>query len=257
VADRQATLASTPAGTPQPVGVAGHWRLIFDDEFNDRSLDLRKWQPNWLGPTESAVTPPVTRFDLNCVAPTQVSEGGGAVSLSAAARSCTVGRDHHYHYASGLINTARSFTFTFGYLEARIYVPADSTGQPVDFPAFWATGTGPWPASGELDVMETLRGCGPGPAFHFHSGAGASGACIPAATSPGWHVFAAHWSRGAVSYLYDGRPVGTITRGITSKPMYLVLNNSVDPTYGASSAPSSMMVDYVRVWQSPVPAGAR
>jgi hypothetical protein len=39
--------------------------------------------------------------------------------------------------------------------------------------------------------------------------------------------------------------------------MYLVLNNSVDPTYGASSAPSSMMVDYVRVWQSPVPAGAR
>ena len=32
--------------------------------------------------------------------------------------------------------------------------------------------------------------------------------------------------------------------------MYLVLNNSVDPSYGGtSSAPATMLVDWVRVYQ--------
>lgn len=242
-------IAPPTSGTPQPLGVPGSWTLRFDDEFNGRSLDLAKWQPNWLGPTARAITPPVTEFDLNCMAPAQVTEMGGHLVLAAASRACEVAGGHRYRYASGLINTRSSFRFTYGFLEARIYVPPAPGGGPADFPAFWATGVGPWPRSGELDVMEVLRGCGPGIGFHFHSATGSSGGCAPAADAVGWHVYGALWEKGAVSFYYDGELVGRLTRGITAAPMYLVLDNSVDPHYGAHSEPTEMLVDYVRVWQ--------
>ena len=44
--------------------------LLFDDEFNGTSLDLSKWQPNWLtaenGPS---ITKPVNTEELSCYAP--------------------------------------------------------------------------------------------------------------------------------------------------------------------------------------------
>ena len=61
-------------------------------------------------------------------------------------------------------------------------------------------------------------------------------------------------SPAAITFYYDGQRVGQLTSGITHRPMYLVLNNSIDPTYGgSSSAPATMLVDWVRVWQRPRP----
>ena len=51
-----------------------------------------------------------------------------------------------------------------------------------------------------------------------------------------------------MTYFYDGVQVGRITSGVTSSPMYLVLNlglsSQVSPPV---SVPSEMLVDYVRV----------
>ena len=47
-----------------------------------------------------------------------------------------------------------------------------------------------------------------------------------------------------------GLQVGQVTTGITGAPMYLVLNNSIDPTWGGPTlVPADLQVDYVRVWQ--------
>lgn len=233
----------------QPLGVPGSWRLRFDDEFSGRRLDLHRWQPNWLGASPDTVTPPVTRFDLNCVAPAASTESDGRLTLTATVRGCSAGAGRAYRYVSALINTRSTFHFRYGFLEARIYVPAGADGRPVDFPAFWANGLGHWPSSGELDVMETLRGCGPGPAYHFHSSGLSAGGCAPAADAVGWHTYGALWEPGVVSFYYDGQPVGSVSGAVTSDPMYLVLDNSVDPVYGGQSAAARMLVDYVRVWQ--------
>jgi beta-glucanase (GH16 family) len=227
------------------------WRLRFEDEFNGASLNLHKWQPNWLGADPGATTPPDNRRDLNCVAPGQVKQADGLLGLAATPRRCRI-RRRVYRFTSGLINTSQTFHFTYGLLAARIFIPPTRNHTPANFPAFWALGSGPTKAAGELDVMEALRGCGPGLGWHFHGELGAPGACVALAHPSGWHVFAADWEPGQVTFYYDGQRVGQLTSGITHRPMYLVLNNSIDPTYGGSSrAPATMLVDWVRVWQRP------
>jgi beta-glucanase (GH16 family) len=114
-----------------------------------------------------------------------------------------------------------------------------------NWPAFWANGTGQWPVTGELNVMEGLggRAC-----WHFHSSSGGPGDCAALASPSGWHTFAADWRAGSVTYFYDGVQVGRITSGITSAPMYLVLNLGVSSLKSPPvTLPSEMLVDYVRV----------
>jgi beta-glucanase (GH16 family) len=253
-----------------PLGVPGPWTLRFDDEFSGTSLDLSKWNPSWYGSTTTLPSMPVVPQDLSCNAPSALTESAGALSIKASAQPCTTDNGHSFSYTGGLINTWNKFEFTYGYMEARMYIPAGANGQPVDTVDFWADGTGQWPSTGELDVMEVLGGCGTagqaGLAYHFHSPSGAPGQCVPLPNPTGWHTFGADWQPGSVTYYYDGTPVGHITTGITGAPMYLILSNGVDPTWGGpTSVPSTALVDYVRVWQSspattrevprPVPAG--
>lgn len=234
----------------RPLGVGGRWRLIFDEEFNGGRLNLRRWQPNWLGAHSTAVTASPNSDDINCVLPGQATVGGGALALTTAQRPCRAGDGTTYRYASGLVTTRRSFHFTYGYVEARVFLPSRG-GHLVNFPAVWADGDH-WPRTGELDVMEVLSDCGPGLGYHFHSPAGAPGGCAAVRHPGGWHTVGADWRPGHVTVYYDGRRVGQISSGITGAPMYLILDNNVDPTRGGPSvAGARMLVDYVRVWQHP------
>jgi beta-glucanase (GH16 family) len=243
------------SGTPQPLGVTGQWSLSFDDEFNGGSLDLNNWNPNWFGTSTTLPSDPVGSSEQDCPSPSQLSEGAGDLSLGVAAGPCTTDNGKVYPYSGSLINTYGKFTFTYGFLEARVYVPSTSDGQLVNTLSFWADGTGNWPQTGELDVMEVLSGCGPngsaGLAYHFHSDAGSPGACVPMSNPSGWHTFGADWQPGSVTYYYDGKTVGEIRSGITGSPMFLVLGQGVNPnTGGPTMAPSSALVDYVRVWHA-------
>ena len=142
------------------------------------------------------------------------------------------------------INPRGLLTFTYGKIEARIWVPPGAAGV-ANWPAFWANGTGTWPITGELDVMEGLEGhtC-----FHFHSTLGGPGGCAPLASPSGWHTYAADWEPGSVTYFYDGVQVGRVTSGITASPMYLILNLAVSPSISPPvQLPSEMLVDWVRV----------
>jgi hypothetical protein len=96
---------------------------------------------------------------------------------------------------------------------------------------------------GEDDVIEALNGSA---CWHFHDRDSESGGC-DAAIKPGWHTVASDWQKGSVTFYYDGRKVGSITSGITSAPMFLLLDNT---TRTVSAISDSMRVQYVRVWQS-------
>ncbi|MFD1675628.1 glycoside hydrolase family 16 protein [Alicyclobacillus fodiniaquatilis] len=139
----------------------------------------------------------------------------------------------------------KGFQFTYGYVEARIYLPG-SGSQIANWPAFWTDGQS-WPTDGEMDIMEGLSGSA---AYHFHSDAGGPGANVPG-NYTGWHTFAADWEPGSVTYYYDGRKVGQLSSGITSAPMYLIIENSAQEFDGPSVQPSVMKVAWVRVWQKP------
>lgn len=217
--------------------------VIFQDQFNGTGLDRTKWRPNWVGANDNSVTKPVNTQEQSCYDPAQVSVGGGVLHLRAASRPCLASNGVTYPFASGLVESNHKFTFTYGRMEARIWLPPGS-GPVRNWPAFWANGTGQWPTTGELNVVEGLQGDA---CWHFHSSSGGPGGCAPLANPAGWHTFAADWRPGVVTYFYDGVQVGRITSGITGAPMYLVLNLGVSSLKGPVSLPSEMLVDYVRV----------
>ncbi|RKP54352.1 glycosyl hydrolase family protein [Cohnella endophytica] len=234
---------TAPDSTPMPTGISGSWNLVFSDDFNGTTLDSAIWNSNWFGAT-GQITPPVNSYELAAFDPARVSVGSGSLSLSAISSPVTISGTT-YPYRSGLINTNGHKQFTYGAFEARIYLPASSTGVIANWPAFWADGQN-WPTDGEMDIMEGLGGQA---AYHFISSSGNPGASV-SGDYTGWHTFGADWEPGIVKYYYDGVLVGTLTSGITSTPMYLILDYAVGTPYGGPTViPNTMKVDYVRVWQ--------
>jgi len=233
--------APAAAGVPGPPGDPASWNQVFDDEFDGSSLDTSKWSTGWYG---SGVTAPVNSEELECYDPAQVVEGSGELDLNLIASPESCGGQTR-PYTSGLISTAGKFTYTYGYVEVRAWLPGSGTIN--DWPGIWADGQS-WPTDGELDVVEGLGGQA---CWHFHDPLGAPGGCAAGSSyTGGWHTYGADWEPGSVTYYYDGTVVGTITTGVTSAPMYLILDLAADNTYGGPlAAPATMRVDYVRVWQ--------
>jgi beta-glucanase (GH16 family) len=230
---------------PQPVGVAGNWSLVLDSEFGGKSLNTKVWRTGWLG---SSVEMNPSQED--CYSPNNiVFPGDGTLHLNVTAEPSSCGG--LTEPATGaLINTdpafgppGGGFQYTYGFLEARIYLPADGT-QIADWPGFWADGQ-TWPQDGEDDIMEGLKGVA---CATFHDPLGPTRLCDKY-LAPGWHTFASDWEPGSITYYYDGAPIGTVTTGVTSAPMFIILDNTVHANEPTVTEPDSMQVQYVRVWQ--------
>jgi beta-glucanase (GH16 family) len=223
-----------------PNGPSGTWKLTFEDEFSGSSLDTARWSTGWLA---SGITQPVNPEELECYDPAQVTVVNGELDLKAIGKSESCGGATR-PYASGMVNSNGKYNFTYGYTEARLWT--DGTTQISDWPAFWSDGQN-WPADGEIDTLEGLSGQA---CWHFHDTGGASGGCAAGNYAGGWHTFGADWEPNSITFYYDGVQVGRITAGVTSSPMYLILNLAVDSTYGGPiQIPGTLRVDYVRVWQ--------
>ncbi len=247
-----------PAPKPPAPKIAadpGDWVLKFDDEFNGTQLDTANWSTGWLA---SGITGPVNSTEEECYDPAQVTESGGTLNLNLITKSESCGIADPV-YASGIVNTAGKFSYTYGFVQTRVWLPA-ATGQPgeiADWPGVWTDGQN-WPADGENDIVEGIGGQA---CSHFHSAVSPSGvgASRGAAKRPdlsgcasgdyaGWHTFGADWEPGSVTYYYDGKNVGSVTTGITSAPMFLIIDYAAGPPF---QSPSTMKIDYVRVWQRP------
>ena len=206
-----------------PVWATFTHRCLFKDDFNGSGLDHSKWQPNWFGATDEQVThlPAQPGLSGACADPAQVSQpGDGSLHLSTAMRTCHAETtDQWFAWAAGNVSTNSRFKFTYGRLEARMWLPPD--GGPVhNWPAFWATGNH-WPEDGEIDVVEGSNGktC-----WHFHADpepADDPGKCVSLPNPSGWHTFMANWTPTRIDYYYDNKLVGSVTSGVTGSPMII------------------------------------
>jgi len=173
-------------------------------------------------------------------------------------------------FTSGRLDTQGKISFKYGFIEARIKMPAGSG----TWPAFWMLGDNinqvGWPYSGEMDIVEihSDRPTITTSATHFSATDTPNTCCgnhrfvfdektVGVDVSSGFHTYAIAWLPDSISYYFDGRIVGEATRSRVSgkwafnEKFFLILNNAVG-SFGGSWAnlqSSTMSIDWVRSYQ--------
>ncbi len=262
--------------TPPPAPPAPDFtRLAWSDEFNGTNgstPDPAKWTPE-VGP---GVNNELQYYANNDNARL---DGGGNLVIqarrevtpgSACPPDPNSGGSTTCQYTSGRLNTAGKFEFAYGRVEARIRV---SSTQGL-WPAFWMLGANffqgrPWPASGEIDILEHI-GREPNLVYStLHApayfGAGGFGAPLDLGTAVNgaFHVFAVEWDATRMRFFVDGTNFFTVDREVLEQtrgpwvydhPFFLIINNAVGgdwpgPPGAGTQLPQNMLIDYIRVYR--------
>ena len=223
--------------------VNSSFKLVLDDEFNGTSLDTSVWSPGWFLQGGSGLSGPVNTAETAVYNSNLVSVSGGDLHLGLISSPATR-NGKTYQYQGSLVQE-NGWKFSYGYFEARVYLPASSPGVIANWPAWWLDGQS-WPTDGEIDVVEGLQG---GAWSTFHNSAGAQGNQA-SGDFTGWHVFGVNWQPGKIDFYYDGKLQHTVTSGVTSSPEQMIFDNTIGQWGGPLLTPSDMMVDYVHVYQN-------
>ena len=234
------------SGLPQnDIPVKGY-RLVWNDEFNGKTLDSSKWIYRGLGKRDDAyMTRKAVRLDGNGFLIIEASRSGDSV-------------------LTGMIGTNGLFETTYGYFECR----ASLTGTNGLFPAFWLQsprigheGGSPETNGAELDIFEyfpNLRKDAVAHTLHY-GGYGAShkvsgpvwGTLHPA--KDGFHTFGLEWTPAGYTTFVDGVRTFTGNTLISRVPEFIILSLGVNKMAAGpldrTGLPDRFVVDYVRVYK--------
>jgi beta-glucanase (GH16 family) len=255
-------LLVAPKSGASPPPIPGRWALTLNDEFT--SLDTARWVQRywWNGDTfwptdERQVYSPANVAANGSLALTARRESG----LRNFAGSPVNSTGETFCCSSGVVSsggikgvTPIGYAFTYGYVEARIWVPSGAG----TWSGFWMLPTS-YDDSDEIDVMEVLGRQSEVLHMHYRSSTGTHGQAY-AATSPlseGWHTYGLHWEPGTLVWYLDGVPRFSHTGSdVASHPHYILFNLAIGGSRSWGGAvsdstpfPSSMRIDWVRVWQ--------
>ncbi len=263
---------TVPAGPPPKAA----WTQVWSDEFDGFAgarIDSTKWSYDvGDGCAQNNCGWGNTEKEYYSSLPTNIALNGQG-QLMITARIAPAGLHCYYGpclYTSGKITTRGKMLAEPGRVEARIRL---APGQGL-WPAFWMLGGGspgtPWPASGELDIMEN-KGSEPTISSSAIHGPGYSGETPFAhrnrlsrgSLTNDFHVFAIEWdSLGAKFYVDDFAHYSVrrdalqrYGRSILDQPFFLILNFAVGGHFDGDPRsdgifPATMLVDYVRVYKA-------
>lgn len=229
-------------------------KLVWNDEFDGTTLDDKNWtmEEGYIANNELQNYQKSGNHEVS----------GGILKITAR----KVNEDKKFgSYTSARMITHGKREFTYGRIEARMKLPK-GTGT---WPAFWMLGSSifnstPWPACGEIDIMEHV-GYDPG-VIHgsLHSatfsGADSKSGVQKITDEDNWHVYGVNWSADQISFYIDDHTKPYFTFPIDNtmpynKPNFIILNLAIGGDWGGlngvnnSTFPVVMEVDYVRVYQ--------
>jgi len=281
--EAEAAAAKAEAEKPKVQGlVIGN--LLWSDDFKgskDSSINSKNWSARNCHRTPSGMGGGAC-FDSEVVyyAPSAIkldgSQDGAAVisttriagPLPSDAGKCLTS---YCAFVSGRFDTHGKVAFQYGFIEARIKMPAGSGNHP----AFWMLGDNinqvGWPTSGEMDITE-IRGNDPyttTSATHYTTSYLPNTCCfnhsykvaslgVGADVSAGFHTYAVAWLPDSISYYVDNRLISTTTpqnlggHWSFNDKFFLILNNAVSASFSGSWAnlqSSTMTIDWVRSYQ--------
>lgn len=149
--------------TAPTASVDAQWELVWADEFDGDALDLSKWAPEescWGGGNDERQCYTDRQENI------EVSDGllrlkGRKEQFTGPLRPPEIADDPNpartQEYTSGKVRSKGLAAWKYGRIEVRAKVPA---GQGL-WPAVWMMpdepAYGPWPLSGEIDILETVN----------------------------------------------------------------------------------------------------
>jgi beta-glucanase (GH16 family) len=245
--------------------------LVWADEFDvDGAPDSQKWNFE-LGDGTTQGIPGWGNNELQYYTdrPENVKVENGMLVITARQESF-----EGSNYTSARLTTQGLLEQQYGRFEARIKLPY---GQGY-WPAFWLLGNdcdqNPWPACGEIDIMEyvgdeptTTFSTIHGPNYNAGESISKEYTLENNRFDTDFHVFGVEWSPNQINFYVDDVLYHTLTpqdvddetegEGVwvfNDRPFYIILNLAVGGTLpGNPNAetvfPQSMIVDYVRVYE--------
>jgi beta-glucanase (GH16 family) len=233
----------------------GH--LLFNERFDGTTLDANHWSPCYHWATAGCTN--LSNHELEWYVPEQVKVSDGLLTLEAAQRPVTGLDNKPFGYVSGLISGMSPdrtlFSFRYGYVESRVRIPK---GRGL-WSALWMLPT-TRQSQPELDVFETI-GEQPG-VVHMHTHWLENGKDRQRGhrfygddLSLGWHTYGLEWKPDSLTWYVDDVARWRVTdpAQIPQEDMYLIANLAVggrftDTPDRNTPFPSSLKVDYIRVW---------
>jgi beta-glucanase (GH16 family) len=245
---------TTTKPTQVPDTDVDYTNLVWFDEFNtDGAPDAAKWGYN-LGTGDNGWGNNEKQNYTNSA--TNVIVQGGSLKITAKKES-----SGGEAYSSARLVSDNKFKFKYGKIEVRAKLP---TGAGT-WPAIWMLGqnyaTNPWPACGEIDIMEhvgnnqnVIHGT-----LHYpgrFGGSADTGSKTIANVSTEFHVYKAVWSPASIKIYADETLIHSVANSASlpfNSDFFLILNVAMGGNLGGNIDPaftqSSMEIDYVRVYQ--------
>lgn len=253
------------------------WKLIWNDEFNGKTLDRTKWDFQ-IGTGSQYGLNGWGNDELQYYTEDNISFEKGKLVIEARKEN-----KNGMGYTSSRIRTVKDdgtdlFTTTFGRIEAKIKLPK---GDGI-WPAFWmlpATDKyGVWASSGEIDILEA-KGRLPNRTYgNLHFGQPWPGNKYTGDMykfqegdfSEDFHIYALEWEPGVLRWYVDENKFYETSNwfGMAldadepypypapfDAPFYILLNLAVGGTFddyrspADYEVPAKMYVDYVRVYE--------
>jgi len=242
--------------------------LIWSDEFNsDGAIDSNKWfHQTQLPPSGSWFNNEVQHY-TNRLENSFVEDGKLHVM---AKKETFTNQGETKQYTSARLNS--KFAFTYGKVEVRAILP---TGVGT-WPAIWTLGknidedggywdeefgTAPWPACGEIDIMEHWGNNQNyvSSALHTPSSSGATvnhGGIVDENVSTEFHIYSLVWTPEKMDFSLDGYVYYTYApedKNMDTWPyvaeQYILLNVAMQGAIDPNFTESPMIIDYVRIYQ--------
>jgi beta-glucanase (GH16 family) len=266
--------ASSALACGPPQRAMGNWKMVWSDEFDGTSLDTTKWTAV---EKQGNIVYYTRRLE-------NVSVAAGHLNITALDDNYRSSDGATHHYTSGYITSKYHADWAYGAFEVRAKL---SAGQGMH-PAIWMlpvdNAYGPWPNSGEIDIMESEGSAIRSVYGSIHYGiAGIDDAnkaadqgsrgtlyrlrsnayALPSGTfSDAFHVFRLEWEPGEMRWYTDGALYSTQRKWLVDgnpypapfdQRFYLILNLAMVGYTGGPDVttpfPNIMMVDYVRVYR--------
>jgi beta-glucanase (GH16 family) len=254
-----------------PVKRPANARLVWQDEFNGKSLDLRKWKYDVAFNKRGWFNKELQYYSAG--RPENFRVANGVLTIEARHEALDPAKYLDWggqNYTSGRIYSIGP-GWTYGFYEIRAKLPC-ARGQ---WPAIWMLPTEmtKWPDEGEIDIMEQV-GAEPNLIYStLHTGlfnhvkGTQRSAQKPVPTScTAFHVYQLDWRADRIDIGVDGHGILRVRNDQPGGkgawpfdvPFKMILNLAVGGDWAGArgiddaAMPQRMEVDYVRVWQTPV-----